>query len=104
MVCETQAPYRTINPSKKEAKSVVNTTMPNPVAVPPKVLVFLTRKAKQENTTLSQAFASMMEDMIEYAEEGHIWQEALEREKTCTGELIPNDEFWKLADEIPYTP
>jgi len=74
------------------------------VTMPKKVSAFLTKKAKAQNTSFSQVILDMIQDAIEYAEEGHIWEEALMREKTCTGDFVPNDEFWKLANEIPYNP
>jgi len=69
-------------------------TMTHRLTMPKKMSVFLAKKAKQKNTTLSQAFIQIMEDAMEYAEEGHIWELALERDKTCTGDLVPMSEIW----------
>ena len=74
------------------------------VTMPKEVSALLTKRAKTQKTSFSQVVLDMIQDAIEYAEEGHIWEEALMREKTCTGEFISNDEFWKLANEIPYKP
>ena len=64
------------------------------VTVPGKVSSILARKAKVENVSVPEAILSLIEDAIEYAEEHHIWEEALERERTCTGDLIPMSEIW----------
>jgi len=56
--------------------------------------LFLTRRAKAEKTTLSQVFIKMTEDAKLYAEEGHIWEEALRRKKTSNGKYIPMSEIW----------
>jgi len=87
------------------------------VTMPKRMSNLLSRRAKAQNTSFSQAFVSMVEDAIEYEaerdleedaidyeEERYLGEVALERERTCTGKLIPNDEFWKLANEIPYNP
>ena len=108
-------------------------TQTHRVTIPRKISTILSKRAEADNVSFSQAFCAvfeehmeMLEDLrlsrilaereaagerliqlsnaAEYAEEGHIWEEALERENTCTGELIPDDEFWKLANEIPYIP
>ena len=69
-------------------------TMTHRLTMPKKMSALIARKAKNENTTLSQAFVKMMEDAIEYAEEGHIWELALERKRTNTGEYLTHEEFW----------
>jgi len=79
-------------------------TMTHRLTMPKNMSMLLSRRAKAENTTLSQAFVRMMKDARLYAEEGHIWELALERERTSNGEYIEHDEFWKLAAEIPYVP
>jgi len=74
------------------------------MTMPRHVSDMLDRKARQESVPLSKAILGMIEDAIEYAEEHHIWEEALERKRTCTGDLMEWDEFWKLAHEVPYNP
>jgi len=69
-------------------------TMTHRVVLPKNVSLFLATKAKREKTTMSKAIASLTEDAILYAEEGHIWEEALEREKTCTGKFLTHEEVW----------
>ena len=67
------------------------------VTMPKKMSALLTKRAKAQNTSFSQAFIAMVEDAIEYAEEGHIWELALEREKTCTGKFLTHEEVWGSA-------
>lgn len=74
------------------------------VTMPRKVSDLIARRAKARSTSFSQEILGLVEDAIGREEEGHIWEIALEREKTCTGDLISDDEFWKLADEVPYRP
>ena len=42
----------------------------------------------------------MTEAEIEYAEEGHIWEEALERERTCTGDFVPLEEVMRRYNAL----
>ena len=70
-------------------------TMTYRVTLPKKASVFLSRKAKKENTTIPREISRIVEDMIEYAEEGHIWEEALRNAKTCTGDFVSHEDAWK---------
>ena len=71
------------------------------VTMPKKVSALLARRAKAENVSMSKAILGMIEDAIEYAEEGHIWELALERKRTSAGEKrIPLSEVWKPSDGV----
>ena len=74
------------------------------VTMPKKMSAFLAKRAKSGRTTVSKTVTELLAAQIEYLEEGHIWEEALERKRTSDGNCIPHDEFWKLAEKIPYTP
>ena len=71
------------------------------ITIPKKVSELLVRRAKTEKTTISGAVLSMIEDAVEYAEEGHIWELALERKRTSAGEKrIPLSEVWSSQDDV----
>jgi|GEM_PF-4113036 len=70
------------------------------MTMPRHVSEMLDRKAQAECVPLSKAILGLIEDAIEYAEEGHIWEEALERKRTCTGKFLSHDEFWKQANAL----
>jgi len=63
--------------------------------MPQKMSLHLKRRAKAEKTTLSQAFIKMVEDAKLYAEEGHIWEEALKNAKTCSGDFVSHEDAWR---------
>jgi len=65
------------------------------ITIPKKASELLAQRAKEENTTISGAVLRMIEDATEYAEEGHIWEEALERKRTCTGKFVPLEEVMR---------
>lgn len=70
------------------------------VTMPKKVSLLLSRKAKSENITFSKALLAFVEAQIEYLEEGHIWEEALENAKTCKGNLVPLDEVMRRYNAL----
>ena len=85
-------------------------TMTHRVTMPKKVSVFLARKAKRENTTLSEAFTKLVkehEEMLEDIEDARFANICAERiaEWKASGEKsISFEEAMKLAETIPYTP
>jgi len=64
------------------------------VTMPRKISTVLTKRAKADNVSFSQAFTAMVEMAIEYAEEGHIWEEALERRNNPSG-FVSHEEAWR---------
>ena len=74
---------------------IATATATHRVTMPKKMSLFLKRRAKAENTTLSHALVKMMVDAKLYAEEGHIWEEALNNAKTCTGDFVSHADAWK---------
>ena len=64
------------------------------VTMPKRISTVLSRRAKADNVSFSQAFTAMMEAAIEYAEEGHIWDEALERKLNPSG-FVSHADAWK---------
>ena len=82
-------------------------TVTHRITVPKKVSAFLTRKAKEEKTTLSGAIATLIEEhneMLDAIEDRHLSMIADERVATSDGKYLPSEEFWKLAHEVPYNP
>ena len=70
------------------------------VEVPEDVSGVIESKAKAENVSAPDAILDLLRYAIEYSEEGHIWEEALERKRTCTGKFLSHDEFWKQANAV----
>jgi len=84
------------------ATATVTLTMPKRTAG------IIARKAMAENVSVSEAILGMIEDALDddpisEAEARHLIARAERNEEMSKGKrLYTHEEFWKLADNIPY--
>ena len=80
------------------------------VTLPKKASAFLAKRAKSEKVSISHVIVALIEERAELLDELEDMRlssicEERRAEREASGEkLIPHDEFWKLAKDIPYNP
>lgn len=77
------------------------------ITIPKEISNLLTRKAKAEKTTISKAFVGIVEDALdEMSDEEDKRLSAIcdERLRTSGGKFLSHEEFWRLAEQVPYNP
>jgi len=65
------------------------------ITLPKRISNHVAKRARRHNISFSKTVADMIAEAIEYAEEGHIWEEALRSKAESAGRFVPHEEAWK---------